>query len=212
MKQRARKPEDKQARSRAILAAALAIFEHTPYNNISMAELAKSVGVSKGTLYTYFDSKEELFLALLEDELAGWFADLSNRLKGTPGALSAQTVAYIITASLIDRTGLIKLMTIAHTLLEHNIGYVTARQFRFALLQHVRATGQLLDRRVSFLQWGQGEEFLLRAYAIMIGAYQLAEPPPFIRQIIQNEPDLNTFVMRFESLLQQMLLAQLQYY
>jgi AcrR family transcriptional regulator len=50
----------------AILAAAKAVFERRGYDGASMNEIAAEAAVSKPTLYVYFDSKENLFDALIE--------------------------------------------------------------------------------------------------------------------------------------------------
>ena len=46
---------------------ALACFARTGYHATTMADVAAQAGVSKGTPYLYFDSKEALFLALHEE-------------------------------------------------------------------------------------------------------------------------------------------------
>ncbi|WP_373976417.1 TetR/AcrR family transcriptional regulator [Chitinibacter sp. SCUT-21] len=51
-----------------ILVGARAVFLETGYAAASMERIAKTAGVSKGTLYNYFVSKEELFIALIEEE------------------------------------------------------------------------------------------------------------------------------------------------
>lgn len=50
----------------AILAAAERIMLRDGYQTAKMADIAEATGVSVGTLYNYFDSKEAVFNALLE--------------------------------------------------------------------------------------------------------------------------------------------------
>ncbi|MEI8145964.1 MAG: TetR/AcrR family transcriptional regulator [Alphaproteobacteria bacterium] len=49
-----------------ILDAAARVFRHLGYDGTSMNEVASSAGVSKPTLYAYFESKEVLFQAIVE--------------------------------------------------------------------------------------------------------------------------------------------------
>ena len=49
-----------------ILEIAAQVFQETGYEKASMAEISSRVGGSKATLYNYFPSKEELFLAVME--------------------------------------------------------------------------------------------------------------------------------------------------
>lgn len=57
---------DKDARREAILDVAQDVFLEDGYAGASMSEIASRLGGSKGTLYNYFRSKEELFSAFVE--------------------------------------------------------------------------------------------------------------------------------------------------
>ena len=57
-------------RKKAILDAALHVFSEQGYHNTSIIEVSKEAGISKGLIYNYFDSKEELL-----DILLGSFLD-----------------------------------------------------------------------------------------------------------------------------------------
>ena len=61
-------PREEGAKRRQILDGARRVFLADGFDGASMNEVARSAGVSKGTLYVYFTSKEELFAALLRDE------------------------------------------------------------------------------------------------------------------------------------------------
>ena len=60
MGKRARTEQAKQARAQAILEKAKEMLLTTSYEQIKMADLAKSLGLSNGTLYVYFPNKEAL--------------------------------------------------------------------------------------------------------------------------------------------------------
>jgi AcrR family transcriptional regulator len=49
-----------------IIQAAIQSFSQTGFDRTKVDDIAKRLGVSKGTIYLYFDSKEELFLAICE--------------------------------------------------------------------------------------------------------------------------------------------------
>jgi AcrR family transcriptional regulator len=59
------------AKRRQILEGARRVFLASGFDGASMGEIAKAAGVSKGTLYVYFDSKESLFAALTTEEKQG---------------------------------------------------------------------------------------------------------------------------------------------
>ena len=68
-KKRARSLEEKSFRRQQILDAAAALFQEVGYEGFSVALLASKAGVVKGTLYLYFKTREEVFLALYDQSL-----------------------------------------------------------------------------------------------------------------------------------------------
>jgi AcrR family transcriptional regulator len=61
---------DDGAKRRQIIDGAREIFMSVGFDAASMNDIARAAGVSKGTLYAYFDSKEALFEALIREERA----------------------------------------------------------------------------------------------------------------------------------------------
>lgn len=57
-----------RAKCRQIMEGARTVFLERGFDAASMGEIARHAGVSKGTLYVYFESKEELFEAIFEEE------------------------------------------------------------------------------------------------------------------------------------------------
>ena len=58
------------AKRRQVLDGARRVFLAHGFDAASMGEIAKAAGVSKGTLYVYFESKEELFAELVKRQCA----------------------------------------------------------------------------------------------------------------------------------------------
>ncbi|MER3446702.1 MAG: hypothetical protein C4291_07590 [Candidatus Dadabacteria bacterium] len=54
-------------RRNEIIQIAARLFSEKSYYDVTMDEVAAKVGVAKGTLYLYFESKEKLYLAILEN-------------------------------------------------------------------------------------------------------------------------------------------------
>lgn len=77
MQIRATNPEDKELRREAILDAAEQLWLSQPERMSNVADIASAAGVAKGTVYLYFRSKEELFLAIHGRHVDTFF----NRLK-----------------------------------------------------------------------------------------------------------------------------------
>jgi AcrR family transcriptional regulator len=60
--------EEDSSKRRQILVGARKVFMDLGFDAASMNEIARSAGVSKGTLYVYFADKNRLFEAIIEDE------------------------------------------------------------------------------------------------------------------------------------------------
>ena len=69
----------KRSTRQAILAAAMELFAARGYERTSIGDLARTAGIGKGTIYGYFRTKEEIFLAFCEDELDFVFRSLAAR-------------------------------------------------------------------------------------------------------------------------------------
>jgi len=72
-----RREREKLTRRREILEAARKVFGAQGYEGATLDEVAREAEFAKGTLYSYFDSKAELFTALVQFE----FTELTDRAK-----------------------------------------------------------------------------------------------------------------------------------
>ena len=189
---RAMTDEQKQTRRADILKVALHRFTLMPYEHLSMAETAEEAGVAKGTLYLYFRSKEEMFLAVYTDELNAWFDELDRRLGQAQGEASIAAFLQILGDSLARRPQLLRLIAILHTVLEQNLDYATAKRFKLWLKERLLKTGGLIERYLPFLKPGQGAELTIRIDALIIGFQHMAEPSGVMREVLA-EDDLAMF-------------------
>lgn len=92
----AKRERRKDARPGELLAAALDLFVEKGFAATRVEEVAKLAGVSKGTLFLYFSSKEELFKAVVRENISGRFSEWSAELDGYTGT-SADLLAYCLT-------------------------------------------------------------------------------------------------------------------
>jgi AcrR family transcriptional regulator len=193
--QRAMDEVEKEERRRQILAAAAELLEASSFDRVSIQATADRCGLAKGTVYLYFKTKEELFLALIAEEFTAWFGDLLLRLEPvTPMADPDRIDEFAggVVLSLADHPRLLRLLPILHPILERNISFDAALAFKRQLLNQLLGCGEGIERVLAFLQAGQGAELLLFAYAQLIGLQSMAETSPVIRQILL-EPGMGLF-------------------
>jgi TetR/AcrR family transcriptional regulator len=89
----ARRERRKEARPGELLDAALDLFVEKGFAATRAEEVAARAGVSKGTLFLYFPSKEELFKAVVRENISGRFAEWQDEFEKFEGT-SAEMVRY----------------------------------------------------------------------------------------------------------------------
>jgi AcrR family transcriptional regulator len=75
-----------QARRESIIEAAVELFEEAGYQGTSMSELARRLGGSKATLYGYFPSKEDLFVAVVQTFATAHLAEATAIVEAAIGS------------------------------------------------------------------------------------------------------------------------------
>ncbi|PLX80763.1 MAG: hypothetical protein C0614_07175 [Desulfuromonas sp.] len=85
----------KQLTRKAIVDAAVKLFSEKGFEQTSMEQLARTAGVGKGTIYGYFKTKGEIFLAFCEEEVEYAFAALDAKLD-VEAPLAEQLVAQMM--------------------------------------------------------------------------------------------------------------------
>src|SRR5436190_8381725 len=104
----------KEARPPEILDAALAVFAEKGFAAARMDDIATRAGVSKGTIYLYFQNKEAVFKSLVRDSIGTTLegvADASHHFEGSARDLLQfvlKTMARFLTTS--DRVVLVKVI------------------------------------------------------------------------------------------------------
>jgi len=79
--------ENKAMRRRQILMAALEAFSEKGYDKTSVNDIVKKSGLSKGTLYWYFENKQAIFIALVEmvfEDMVSYFRNSLSETKELP--------------------------------------------------------------------------------------------------------------------------------
>src|SRR3954467_10375737 len=91
----ARRERRKEARPGELLDAALDLFVEKGFAATRSEEVASRAGVSKGTLYLYYPSKEELLKAVIRHNVASQIAEGIEIVRGFEGG-SADLLAHVL--------------------------------------------------------------------------------------------------------------------
>lgn len=104
----------KQARPNEILDAALKVFAEKGFAGARMEDIAKRAGVTKGTIYLYFENKEGVFKTLVRDSIGATLAGVTANARDFQGSarellrFALNAMAHLLTAS--DRVVLPKII------------------------------------------------------------------------------------------------------
>lgn len=194
MRIRARNEEDKQERRRAILDAGLELWNETSYADFTMSAVAERAGVVKGTLYLYFETKEQLFLALMSDMMVGYFDDVDGELQ-QGGRWSKSRVVQILAGGLAGRDAFTRMLTVLGNICEHNVSYEQLVAFKRLTLDRFMRTAALLAKRLPFLGVESALRLVMHLSAVAAGLAQVSYPSPLLDKVLEL-PDLR--VMRVD--------------
>jgi AcrR family transcriptional regulator len=99
----------KAARPGEILEATFQVFLHKGYDGTRIEDVAARLGVTKGTIYLYFATKEDLFFAMVQDFSLALFADMTNfieKLEGLPSTRLSAFIAFLYRSVSMSPKGL----------------------------------------------------------------------------------------------------------
>ncbi len=133
----------KEARPGELLAAALDLFVEKGFAATKSEEVAARAGVSKGTLFLYFPSKEELLKAVVRENISGRFKEWNEEFVTFEGS-SAEMITYCMNVWW-DRVGATKASGITKLMMSEAKNFPEIAAF---YQQEVIAPGQTLIRRI----------------------------------------------------------------
>jgi len=182
-KRRARTADDKAGRRHDIVAAARATLDAGELGDFTMDAVAAKLGLARGTLYRYFATREALLLGVLHDDIDEWFDAVDHRLRS---ARSDATVVTRLVQTLVERPRVMRLLAVLPSILEHNVPYGTAHEFKQFLLARSATTGALIDDAVG-ARHGAGVQLLVHLNAGVIGLYLGAHPAPVVAMVLADD-------------------------
>ncbi len=186
---RAYSDADKQQREEMIIDAAQDLLMEKSFHSINMSEIARHSNLAKGTVYLYFQTKEELFLTLFVRQFGEWMDIVETQIKALDETADKQDVIRILVTTTTQNRQLIRLAALTNIIFEHNISYEKTLEYKIWLNEKVGYLGKIIEQLLK-LQPTQGYLLLYRLYVFVIGLENLANPTPIAQQVYENEPML----------------------
>ncbi|HEY7592649.1 MAG TPA: TetR family transcriptional regulator [Actinophytocola sp.] len=180
--QRARRPEQVAARRAAILAAAAELLRERRVADVSLRDLACRVGLAKSNVLRYFDSREAIFLEVLDRTWTAWL----DRLELDPGRAKARyaretRVATEVARSLIAEPLLCDLWSAMAAVLERNISLDVARDFKRRFTVNTGRFAAMVRTAVPVLDDAAATHFAGAVVVIVAGLAPHATPTDTVR-------------------------------
>jgi len=193
---RARAPEDKSQRRSAILRAAEGLLERRESADCCSVELlARKAGLAKGTVYLYFRSREEVLLGV-HDKQSHELFDVVERALAAPDA-NAERVVRAGLRYLRAHPQFYPLAASCRTMLDTSVSTEAALAFKVGIGNRMQALGRRIEQLYAGLKPGEGAMLLMNSYALIIGLWQLADPPQSLRAVM-DRPEMAIFKLDFE--------------
>lgn len=163
-------PEQITQKREEIINACEKLYQTMSFREITLKEIGNLTSFSRPTIYNYFETKEEIFLALFQREYDLWNEDLTSILNGND-QLTRTKLAEKIATSLSEREQLLKLLSM-------NIYDMEANSRKELLTSFKRSYGRSMDLfnmiLTKFCHDMSGEEirnFIYTFYPFMFGIY-----------------------------------------
>jgi len=182
--ERARRPEQKLIRRKAIVDAAVALFDAGGLDGTSLSAVAREAGLSKANLYRYFDSREAILLQVLSDEQAAWLDRITTDLQAIAGKDDIDAVANVLADSLADRPRLLALMAAMSSVLEHNVGIDTILELKRGVLADSFKLVSAFAAALPSLPFDALADFVKHYYLFAAALWPAARPSAAVAEVL----------------------------
>ncbi len=163
-------PELTSARKEEIIDACEKLFRTMSFSEIAMKDIASATTFTRTSIYNYFETKEEIFLALFEREYRRWIQDLEALLERN-GAMDGRSLADGLASSLERREQLLKLLSMNLYDMEGNSRMERLVSFKEAFGRSMDMVGALLRRFRPDMDEREREDFIYVFFPFIYGIY-----------------------------------------
>lgn len=163
-------PELTNARKEEIINACEALYKTMSFKDITMKNIGSATSFTRTSIYNYFQTKEEIFLALLQREYELWSAELERLMAGEP-TLTKDAFAGRLARSLENRAQLLKIMSMNHYDMESSSRPERLAEFKVAYGESLRTVRRCLEQYFPEMPDEEKQNFLYTFFPFMFGIY-----------------------------------------
>lgn len=160
-------------RHEEIIDVAQALYQEMPFKDINVKEIGNRLSFTRTAIYTYFDNKEEIFLALLEREYLKWEQDLRSILEKE--TLDTEQFAKEIAVSLEKRLILLKILAVDMASLDAESRIEPLISFKKVYGRSLDLVRQLLEKHFPERSEVDNQHFIFTFFPFLYGVYPYTE-------------------------------------
>ena len=157
-------------RKNEIIQACASLYETMGFKDITIRDIGEKTSFTRTSIYNYFQTKEEIFLALLQQEYEMWTEDL-QALAAIEISLSVSAFASAMAATLEKRKCMLKLMSMNLYDMEGNSRMDNLVAFKKVYAKAMQAVSCCLEKFFPHMSVGDIQEFLYAFFPFLFGVY-----------------------------------------
>ena len=145
------------------------LYKEIGFKNVSIKLIGENISFSRTSIYNYFETKEEIFLALVEREYLKWNEDLLKIYEGSSEMLEDELIDKIA-YSLNKRKILLKLISMNMYEMEENSSFEGVKRYKIAYTDSVNLFKKCLIKLLNCND-SEATEKAFTFFPFMIGIY-----------------------------------------
>lgn len=158
------------ARKEEIINACASLYETMSFKEITIKDIGTATSFTRTSIYNYFQTKEEIFLALLQREYEMWNAKLKE-IREQNEKMTRMEFAHALADSLVERENLLKLMSMNHYDMEENSRLERLIEFKSVYGQSLTEVSNCLNQFFLEMTLQDKQDFIFSFFPFMFGIY-----------------------------------------
>jgi len=167
-------PELTAARKEEIINACEQLYQTMNFKEITLKEIGNVTSFTRTSIYNYFQTKEEIFLALFQREYDRWNEDLTSILTGNE-QLTKKELAEHIAHSLAGRPQLLKLLSMNNFDMEANSRQELLTEFKKSYGRSMQLVSMVVQKFCPEMTVSEIQNFIYIFFPFMFGIYPYTE-------------------------------------
>ncbi len=160
-------------RKEEIIKACKELYDKYNFKDITIKLISEHTSFSRPSIYNYFETKEEIFLALFQKEYEKWKIELDEIRKNNE-TLTKDEFAKLLAHTLEDKERLLKLLSMNMYDLEENSRIQRLVEFKQAYKSAIEAVKLCLNKFFNNMTEEEITEFTYSFFPFMFGIYPYA--------------------------------------